>query len=50
MKSIESRNPELLKSMTEVQIDKLVEDQIQSLINLKKSIIEDMKTNPEKFK
>ncbi|MEO0075839.1 MAG: hypothetical protein ABIK31_07050 [candidate division WOR-3 bacterium] len=50
IKNLEERNPKMLKSMTEEKINKLIENEIQSLRNFKKSIIEDIKANPEKYK
>jgi hypothetical protein len=50
IKSMEEKSPSFLKMLSEEQIDKLAEENLQSLINYKKSLLEDIKNNPEKYK
>ncbi|OGU38413.1 MAG: hypothetical protein A2X61_11485 [Ignavibacteria bacterium GWB2_35_12] len=50
IKSMEEKSPTFLKLLSDEQIDKLVEENLQSLINYKRSLLEDIKNNPEKYK
>lgn len=47
--NLQAKQPLMLKSMTEEQIDQLVDETLQNLINYRKGLIEDIKKNPEKY-
>jgi hypothetical protein len=50
VKSLKEKSPLYYNSLSDEQIEKLVEEELQSIINYTKGLLEDIKKHPEKYR